>query len=75
MSEATIKIEGMSCGGCACRVEAAAKAVEGVSSCCVDLPKSTAKLQFDPRRTEPDKVADAITQAGYRATAIWEQLI
>lgn len=75
MNEATIQVNGMSCGGCARRVEAAAKAVDGVADCRVDLPQKSAKVDYDPQRTTPDKVAEAITRAGYEASAIWEQLI
>jgi copper chaperone CopZ len=75
MSEATVKIEGMGCQGCVKKVDAAIRQVEGVRDCCVELPKASASVIYDPERTNPRKVAEAVTRAGYQATALWEQLI
>ena len=75
MSQTTIKIEGMGCQGCVRKVDAAIRGVDGVSDCRVDLPEASATVTYDPQRTSPSHVADAITQAGYKATELGKQLI
>lgn len=39
----------------------------GVQSCQVNLARGNATVQFDPARTDPHRISDAITAAGYRA--------
>jgi copper chaperone CopZ len=74
-SETKLKIEGMGCQGCVKKVDAAIRQVEGVEDCCVDLPQASASVTYNAGRTGPKQVAEAITRAGYQATALWEQLI
>ncbi len=63
----TLKVDGMTCGGCAGSVAGAAKAVSGVSSADVDWKAGTAVVRYRPETTDPQAIADAITKAGFRA--------
>jgi copper chaperone CopZ len=67
-SVCTLKVEGMTCGGCAVSVVGAAKSVPGVSGADVDWKAGRAVVRYQPERTDPQAIADAISKAGYRAT-------
>ncbi len=61
------EVKGMSCSGCSSSVERAVGAVEGVSSCTVDLEKSRAKVIFDAAIATPQRIVEAIQRIGYDA--------
>jgi len=64
-----IKVEGMACGACAARVEREVKKIDGVASAKVNQPKGVVKITYDPAKTSPDKLAQAITKkTGFAAT-------
>jgi copper chaperone len=63
MTSLTIPIGGMSCGGCVAGVKAALATIPGVAE--ADVRVGEAKVQYDPARTNPDALRDAITRAGY----------
>ncbi len=65
---ATLKVEGMTCASCKVTVRTAARKVDGVAKVDVDVDAGTATVTYDPRRTDPKAIAEAITGAGYRAT-------
>ena len=66
---ATLMISGMDCASCVMHVEKAAQNLDGVNSCAVSLASGRATVVFDPARTTAAAVAQAITAAGYPATA------
>ena len=66
--ETKLKISGMHCQGCAGNVEKALKAVKGVNSASVDLAANQASVQYDPARTNPKALAEAVKKAGYSAS-------
>jgi copper chaperone CopZ len=59
------KVTGMTCGGCTSNVTHALKAVPGVGDVKVSLSAGEATVQYDERRTSPDKLKSAVTGAGY----------
>ena len=60
----TIQIEGMSCAGsCVRRVSKALENVEGVEIGEVTL--GSARVSYDPARTEQGSIARAIEEAGF----------
>jgi Cu+-exporting ATPase len=60
----------MTCASCAPAVKAAAKTVAGVSDATVSYSKATADVTYDPARTNPKAIADAITrESGFKASA------
>lgn len=65
MKTETMKVSGMSCGGCAINVAGALKAVEGVSDAHVSLEKKEATVEFDETRTSAEQLKSAIRHAGY----------
>ncbi len=58
----TLKVTGMTCGGCAAAVKSAAKRVDGVTRAEVSYEKGVAEVTYDPARTNPNAIAQAITQ-------------
>jgi len=65
MTQETIKVEGMSCEHCVMRVKKAIEGVEGVRKADVDLQKKQAVVEFEEGKTNPEKIKDAIKEAGY----------
>ncbi len=64
MSDASIKIDGMSCQHCVMRVKKAVDAVEGVQSSEVEI--GSARVKFDESKTTEDAIRSAITDSGYK---------
>ena len=52
----------MFCGACAKTVEKAAKKIGGVKSAKVSQPKGVADITYDPARTTPEAIAEAIAE-------------
>ncbi len=66
----TLKVEGMTCSGCAAAVKMTAEKVDGVKKAEVSYEKGTAEVTYDPEKTTPEAIAKAITQnSGFKATA------
>ena len=67
MRNLTLHIEGMSCGHC---LNAVSRALAGLPGVEVDSVRiGRADLRYDERAIEPSRIADAVTGAGYPATA------
>jgi len=65
MTTITLKVEGMSCGGCVASVTRVLSALPGVSEAAVNLQAGTAQVSFDEARTNPAALRAAIEDAGY----------
>lgn len=63
----TLKIQGMSCGGCRAAVEGALKKVPGVLSAAVSLEKAEAEVEYDEKKTAPGELRAAVERAGFKA--------
>jgi Cu+-exporting ATPase len=57
----------MTCAACQHHVENALRSTEGVELARVDLMAHRAKVVFDPTRARPEKLVEAIREAGYDA--------
>ena len=68
MQTETLKVTGMTCGGCVDSVTRALVAVDGVHNVNVSLANKEAKIDFDVTMTSTDKLANAIEKAGYGIT-------
>ena len=74
MQTETMKVTGMSCGGCVSKVTQALAAVPGVGHVDVSLP-DMACVDFDEKLTSRERLQSAVEGAGYgvgsgeRATA------
>ncbi len=70
MQTETLKVTGMTCGGCVDSVTRALVAVDGVHNVNVSLANKEAKIDFDETMTSTDKLANAIEKAGYEVAEI-----
>ena len=63
-----VNVEGMTCAGCAVAVKMAAGKVDGVINVDVSLEEKRAHVTYDPAKTTPSAIAEAITAgAGFEA--------
>ena len=58
----------MSCATCEIAVRNALKRVDGVVSASVSVATNSATIDFDPRKTNPDKLVAAVNSTGYRGS-------
>jgi len=65
MTTVTLKVEGMSCGGCVASVTRVLRALPGVADATVSLQAGTAQVSFDEARTDQTALRAAIEGAGY----------
>src|SRR5947199_2477569 len=68
MNRIVIPVEGMTCATCEVGVRYALKSVNGVESARVNAATKTATVDYDPSKTNPEKLVTAINSTGYRAT-------
>jgi copper chaperone len=65
MTTVTLKVEGMTCGGCVASVTRVLRTVPGVDDVAVTLRPGEARVDFDPARTDVAALKAAIEGAGY----------
>ncbi len=65
----TLKIGGMTCGGCVASVERVLKAIPGVVAVKVQLSPGLAEVNFDPARTGTTALRTTVEAAGYDIVA------
>lgn len=65
MKTETLKVTGMSCGGCAINVAGALKALEGVNDAHVSLESREATVDYDDTQLSAEQLRSAIRHAGY----------
>ncbi len=65
-----LRVEGMSCATCEIAVRRALKQVDGVASADVSVATNTATIEFDPRKTNLDKLGAAVNSTGYRGSLL-----
>jgi copper chaperone CopZ len=68
MPEVTLHIEGMSCNHCLNAVQAALAAVPGATIKSVQIGRATVEVSADG--PTGDQLEAAVSEAGYRATAV-----
>jgi copper chaperone len=68
METRTLKIEGMTCGGCVRSVSNVLKALPGVADAQVSLENREARVTFDPAMVDMSRLKGAVEDAGYRAS-------
>lgn len=69
MDEVTIKVQGMTCGGCVRSVTGVLKALPGVADAEVSLEAAQAQVRFDPEKVTVDAMRAAVEGAGFDAPA------
>ncbi len=65
MHTQTYKVKGMHCASCAGIIEKTFKKTEGVESAEVNYGTETAKVAFDPTKTNPHHLSEKIEKLGY----------
>lgn len=65
MEQVTIKVGGMSCGGCVKNVTGALMALDGVQNAVVSLERGEAVVEFDSAKLSRTQLAQAIDDAGF----------
>src|SRR5229473_6829118 len=64
----TLTIKGMTCGGCVAAVKLQLRTTDGVTAYDVSLEKGEAEVTYDPRKTEPKRIAESVSTTGYTAS-------
>lgn len=71
MSErVTIKVDGMTCGGCENSVKTALERLDGVQVLEASHADGSVEVLFDPERVDRAALAGAIEEAGYDVAAV-----
>ncbi|MBX3640264.1 MAG: heavy-metal-associated domain-containing protein [Nitrosomonas sp.] len=65
MQTTTLKIQGMTCGGCVNSVRTVLEKLPGVGQVAVSLENAEAVIQHDPVHTSIDRLKAAISDAGF----------
>jgi copper chaperone len=63
--EKTLKVDGMTCGGCENRVQTAVGRVEGVVRANADHRNGALDVRFDEARVSEEQIKDRIRAVGY----------
>jgi mercuric transport protein len=69
----TLRIEGMTCGGCAIATRKVLARLPGVSRVEVSYEQQQALVTYDPVKVTADQMIAAVRTLGYRATLVREQ--
>lgn len=67
MQTVDLRIEGMTCAGCAVAVRRALERVPGVAGAEVDFEKKLAHVRYNKETVKLEQLAEAVAAAGYRA--------
>ncbi|MFH1869857.1 MAG: cation transporter [Pseudomonadota bacterium] len=67
METTTIKVDGMSCGGCVKSVTGVLTALDGVAKAEVSLEQKQAVVEFDAAKLTRDQLKAVIEDAGFEA--------
>ncbi|SHG94392.1 heavy metal translocating P-type ATPase [Halobaculum gomorrense] len=64
---AYLHVDGMHCASCEAFLEGRAGGVDGVAAADANFPADAMRVRYDPERTDPGAVADAVAGVGYAA--------
>lgn len=65
LSTVTLKVEGMTCGGCVRTVDSTLSDIDGVEDAQVTLEPPRAKITYDASKVDVDKLTEATGNVGY----------
>ncbi|GEM_PF-669626 len=68
METVTLKVEGMTCGGCAVGARTALGRLDGVEKADVSYEEQLAVVVHDPAKVTVEKMAEAVAELGFEAT-------
>lgn len=66
MKNATFKIEGMHCDGCANTIKTLVEKEPGVKAASVSFADGQARILYDPQTTTEDQLAATVQKPGFR---------
>lgn len=66
-TKVSLAVDGLASGGCSSKVVAALKSVDGVVEAAVDHQTGKARVAFDAKKVDSNKLIAAISQVGYTA--------
>ena len=69
MTQIVLTISGMTCGGCVNSVTRVLQAVPGGQQAEVSLAPPQAKIRYDGALATPEKLAQAVAEAGFTVTS------
>lgn len=69
MTDLTLPISGMTCGGCVRSVTAVLQALPGVYAVSVTLQPGQAQVRYDETQVSPAQLAAAVEDAGFEVAA------
>ena len=67
METLTLNIGGMTCGGCVKSVTRILENTEGVTKAEISLENKNAVIEFDPAKTNPAALIEAVEDGGFDA--------
>jgi copper chaperone CopZ len=67
-AKVTLKVEGMTCGGCVAAVKVQLKKTEGVTAYEVSLESGEAAVSYDPTKTTPERIAASVSKTGFKTS-------
>lgn len=67
MQNVTLKINGMTCGGCVKSVTRVLSELDGVAQADVSLENAQAVVSFDENKVQPAALVEAVEDAGFDA--------
>lgn len=69
ITQCALKVSGMTCGGCAEAVKARLLKLEGVKAATVDHTTGDVKVEYDAKKTSPEKIVSAFNEGsgGFKA--------
>ena len=70
LEKITLKVEGMTCGGCAIGVKKTLEKQKGVRKADVSFEKGQAIAEVEKGKVKPEELAAAVTKFGYKATVV-----
>ena len=70
MQNVTLKIDGMTCGGCVKSVTRVLNELDGVAQADVSLEKAQAIVSFDENKVQPAALVEAVEDAGFDAAVV-----
>ena len=70
MQNVTLKIDGMTCGGCVKSVTRVLSELGGVAQADVSLEKAQAVVSFDANKVQPAALVEAVEDAGFEAELV-----
>lgn len=69
MKSLTMKVEGMSCNGCAERIRSGVAAQPGVQTAVVSFDQGQARVLYDPQAIDENRLVDAVQKLGFRVVS------